>query len=95
VTRPRAAEDFPTIRARLEELRREREREEAGQTEVQSDPPMRPYRSIYWPDGEPGAGPYLDRRSGPIRAESGENDPSATPAGLHISESTKDDHDDR
>jgi hypothetical protein len=68
VTRPRAADDFATIRARMEELRRERERGEAGQTEVQSDPPMRPRRSIYWPEGGVGVGPNQDRRSGPIRA---------------------------
>jgi hypothetical protein len=40
--KPRAAGDFATIRARMEELRRERERGEAGQTEVRADPPMRP-----------------------------------------------------
>jgi hypothetical protein len=37
--RPRAADDFKVIRARLEELRRERE--EAGETELRSDPPPR------------------------------------------------------
>jgi hypothetical protein len=37
----RAADDFATIRARMEELRRERERRETGQTEAQSDPVMR------------------------------------------------------
>jgi hypothetical protein len=31
VTGPRAADDFATIRARMEELRRERERERAGE----------------------------------------------------------------
>ena len=34
MTRPRAADDFETIRARMEELRRERERTEAGQIET-------------------------------------------------------------
>jgi hypothetical protein len=65
--RPRAADDFATIRARMEELRREREREEAGQTKGRADPPMRPYRSIYWPDGELGAGPNRDSQSAPTR----------------------------
>jgi hypothetical protein len=54
--RPRAADDFATIRARVEELRRERERGERRQTELQSDPPMR-RRSIYWPDVDPRPGP--------------------------------------
>ena len=67
VNRPRAADDFAMIRARMEELRRECERGEAGQTEVQSDPPMRPRRSIYWPDEGVSVGPNQDRRSGPIR----------------------------
>ena len=31
VTRPRAADDFPTIRARMEELRREREQVERAE----------------------------------------------------------------
>jgi len=71
MTRPRAADDFATIRARMEELRSEREREEGGQTEGRADPPMRPYRSIYWPDGERGAGSNRDRRPGPTRGQIG------------------------
>ena len=71
VNRPRAADDFATIRARMEELRREVEREEAGQTEARSDPPLRPHRSAYWLDGEVGAGPNGDRRSGPTRGQLG------------------------
>jgi hypothetical protein len=39
MTRPRAADDFATIRARMVELRRERERAEAAETELQGDPP--------------------------------------------------------
>jgi hypothetical protein len=69
--RPRAADDFATIRARMEEVRRDRERAEAGQTDLRSDPPKRPYRSIYWPDGEPGAGSNRDRRPRPIRGQLG------------------------
>jgi hypothetical protein len=34
MTRARAADDFPTIRARLEELRRESERIESGQDDL-------------------------------------------------------------
>lgn len=71
MNRPRAADDFATIRARMDELRRECERGEAGQTEVQSDPPMRPRRSAYWLDGEVCAGPNGDRRSGPTRGQLG------------------------
>jgi hypothetical protein len=41
VTKTRA-DDFATIYTRVEELRRERERAEAGQTDLRSDPPMRP-----------------------------------------------------
>ncbi len=57
---PRAADDFATIRARIEELRRERAREEAGQTEVQSDSAdaSLPKHLL--------TGPNRDRRSGPI-----------------------------
>jgi hypothetical protein len=38
VTRPRAADDFATIRARLEDLRRERERAEAAGNGLLSEP---------------------------------------------------------
>jgi len=34
MTRTRAADDFETIRARIEELRREREQAEAGQSDT-------------------------------------------------------------
>jgi hypothetical protein len=50
VDRPRAADDFVTIRARVEELRREREQAEAGQADLQLDPLTHPRRSIYWPE---------------------------------------------
>jgi len=42
VTRPRAADDFPAIRARIEELRRERARAPADDEARISDGP-RPY----------------------------------------------------
>jgi hypothetical protein len=64
---PRAADDFATIRARVEELRREREQAEAGQTGLRSDSPQGPRRSIYWPEMELGGGPNRGRRSGPMR----------------------------
>ena len=38
VTRPRAADDFATIRARMEELRRQREQAETGEKATASDP---------------------------------------------------------
>ena len=44
MTQPRAADDFAMIRARMKELRRERERAEAAESELQSDPPARPGR---------------------------------------------------
>jgi hypothetical protein len=39
MTRPRAADDFATIRARMKELRLERERAEAAESELEGDPP--------------------------------------------------------
>ena len=42
MTRPRAADDFPVIRARMEELRRERVRTPAGDDTRRPDGP-RPY----------------------------------------------------
>jgi hypothetical protein len=40
VTRPRAADDFATIRARMEELRREREGAQATESNSQRDSPL-------------------------------------------------------
>jgi len=68
MTRPWAADDFATIRARMKELRYERERAEAAEIELQSDPPMRPARIGYWSQREINAGPGQVRRSGPIRS---------------------------
>jgi hypothetical protein len=53
----RAADDFATIRARMEELRRERERADAAKMDLQSDPPQRPRRNVYWPELEVSARP--------------------------------------
>ena len=67
MTRPRAADDFATIRARLEEMRREREVMHA--TEGELDQPERPTRTPYWPpQREISAGPGRVRSSGPIRS---------------------------
>jgi hypothetical protein len=60
VTRPRAADDFTTIRARMEELRREREGAQATESDLQRDPPLRRTLSPRWPP-EIGAG--LGRQS--------------------------------
>jgi hypothetical protein len=49
---PRAADDYAKIRARMKELRRERERAEAAESELPSDPPARPARIGYWSERE-------------------------------------------
>jgi hypothetical protein len=41
VNQPRAADDFATIRTRMEELRRERERAEAPKPRLTPEPPPR------------------------------------------------------
>jgi hypothetical protein len=71
VNRPRAADDFAAIRARMEELRLERERAEAAESELEGDPPTHRARSVRWPPSEisagtgrvhqPGSGAPLDR----------------------------------
>jgi hypothetical protein len=64
VTRPRAADDFATIRARMEELRREREYPQATESDSQRDPPSQHARSLRWPPPEIGAGLGRVRQSG-------------------------------
>jgi hypothetical protein len=56
MTRPRAADDFATIRARMEELRREREGAQAGESDLQRDPSLNRTRSLRWPPPEISAG---------------------------------------
>ena len=68
MNRPRAADDFATIRARMEELRREREGTHAAENELERDLPMRQARSVRWPPSEINAGPGRVRQSGPIRS---------------------------
>jgi hypothetical protein len=68
VTRPRAADDFATIRARIEELRRERECPQANESDLQRDPPSHRARSLSWPPSEIGAAPTRVRQSGAMRS---------------------------
>jgi hypothetical protein len=67
VTRPRAADDFATIRARIEELRRERDAAQVVEADVQREP--RTYRGgdVHWSSGEAGAGLGRVRQSGQVR----------------------------
>jgi hypothetical protein len=67
MSRPRAADDFAAIRARMEELRRERDAAQAAESDLQSDMPMRSKRKAYWSQQEISAGPGRVRQSGPIR----------------------------
>jgi len=64
VNRPRAADDFTSIRARMEELRREREGAQAAESDLQQDPPMHRARTVRWPPSELDAGPGRVRQSG-------------------------------
>jgi hypothetical protein len=63
VTQPRAADDFTSIRARVQELRREREGPQATDSDLQRDPPTQRARSLRWPP-EIGAGLGRVRQSG-------------------------------
>ncbi|MBV8891288.1 MAG: hypothetical protein JO266_04825 [Acidobacteria bacterium] len=68
MNRPRAADDFATIRARMEELRQEREGAHAAKNELERDLPMRQARSVRWPPSGINTGPGRVRQSGPIRS---------------------------
>jgi len=68
VTRPRAADDFATIRARMEELRREREGPHAAEGELERDLAIRRARIVRWPPSETIAGPGRVRPSGTMRS---------------------------
>jgi hypothetical protein len=71
MTRPRAADDFATIRARMKELRLERGRAEAAESELEGDPATHRAQSVRRPPPEiseepgrvhqPGSGTPLDR----------------------------------
>jgi len=67
VNQPRAADDFATIRARMKELRCERERAEAADSAQQRDAPTPRGGAIRWSPWETSAGPGRVRQSGPIR----------------------------
>jgi hypothetical protein len=66
MNRPRAADEFATIRARMEELRREREGTKPSE-EAQRDAPLPRGGAIRWPP-EISAGPSRVRQSGPMRS---------------------------
>ena len=68
MNRPRAADDFATIRARMEELRREREAAHATESELPSDLPMRSNRNAHWSQQEINAELRRVWQSGPIRS---------------------------
>jgi hypothetical protein len=63
VNRPRAADDFATIRARMEELRHEREGTQAAESDLQRELPVNRARGTRWAPSEIGAGPGRVRQS--------------------------------
>lgn len=66
VTRPRAADDFPIIRARMAELRREREgtKPSYSENDPQRGAPIPRGGAIRWPPSESSWTPERVRRSG-------------------------------
>jgi len=64
VNRARAADDFTTIRARMEELRREREGALAAESDLQWDSPAHRARAGRWPSSESDAELGRIRQSG-------------------------------
>jgi hypothetical protein len=56
VNRPRAADDFAAIRARMEELRREREQAHSAESELHRDPQTYRARDVRWTASETSAG---------------------------------------
>ena len=65
MNRPRAADDFTTIRARMEELRREREGTRPSEKEAQRNAPLPRGGAIRWPP-EITAGLGRVRQSGAV-----------------------------
>jgi len=65
VNRPRSADDFATIRARMKELRRERERAQASEGDDRPTPRARTDR---WPAREISEEPGRVRQSGAVRS---------------------------
>ena len=68
MNRPRSADDFATIRARMKELRNERERAEAAEGELHGDQPTHRARRKGWPAEEISEEPERVRQSGPVRS---------------------------
>ena len=67
MNRPRFADDFATIRARMKELRREREQAEAAEGDLPCDRPMPRTRTDRRPSREVSAEPSRVRQSGAVR----------------------------
>ena len=63
MNRHRAADDFATIRARMEVLRREREVAQAAEGELKPDPAMQRARSVRWSPSAIAVGPGRLRQS--------------------------------
>jgi hypothetical protein len=68
MNRPRAADDFATIRARVEELRREREAVQAPESDLPRNLPMRAARYGYGSQREISAATGQVRQSGTIHS---------------------------
>jgi hypothetical protein len=64
VNRPRAADDFAAIRARMEELRREREGTRPGENDPQRGAPIPRGGATRWPPSENSSRPERARHSG-------------------------------
>ena len=64
MNQPRAADDFATIRARMKELRLEREQAEAAESELDGDPPTHRARSVRSPPSDISEEPGRVHRAG-------------------------------
>jgi hypothetical protein len=69
VTRPRAADDFATIRARMEELRRERAWADAAGNDLLSNQPSGKDRTERWSHGESSATSVQSERPQDLRVD--------------------------
>ena len=69
MTRPRAADDFATIRARMEELRQEREGGHASEGKLRSNPPLRQGGIERRPPREHRTGPDFFANLDQVRSE--------------------------
>ena len=68
MNRPRSADDFATIGARMKELRRERERAEAAESELHPDPAINRSRSVRAGLSEVSSERGRVRQSGAVRS---------------------------